>query len=265
MSDDSAPTLWEAALDFIFQDDTGQPHSGAEVQHFQLGPDSSVETDGLKYSQRAELAETRHSDDANAEGPVWYHWSVYIDPITENPSDGADGAKLHFGQFHQRAENGTSVAPALMFNLTQDGALVAQFESVIGKRSYVLVDGGPDGQAAKAQWIDIVVGADWRLDGGWTEFHVRQSGEDGFRLVAFDDGANTSTGQVYFKYGVYRSFLERDPLLADSVSSVYYSDVERSFDADDFFSDLPAEPTPLSVGTETELSTALPLDHFDFG
>ena len=160
MSDVVAPSFWEAALEFVFHDADGAPVPAKQVQHFAVGPDTPLEIAGSKLSQRQEMAETAQSDDANgAAAMTWYHWSIYIDPVTQNPSDYGDDAKLHLGQFHQRDVDGQSDIPALMFNLTPGGDLIAQFEQAVGKRAHVLVDGGLNGQAAKGHWIDVVVGA----------------------------------------------------------------------------------------------------------
>lgn len=240
----TAPTAHQEMgepLDFVFRleqpDGAGTLTQGAGHAHqFNLDADTEMEFQFGKASQRVEVMETAESDDLNTQGPVWYHWSVYIAPQTTNPTADSGAGKLHLGQFHQRlGPDGISDAPALMFNLTANGDLVAQFEAAVGKRAHLLVDGGFDGQGAKGQWIDIVVGADWRMAGGWTEFHVRQEGHAGFELMAFDSGPNTSTGSVYFKYGLYRSFLDRDPALSDSPAEVKFRDVYRSDRAEDVF------------------------------
>lgn len=279
MSDDVSPSFWDSALEFVFQTADGNLAQDAAIQHFSVGPSSPVEAFGTKQSQRSELSETQTSDDANTgDGPIWYHWSVYIDPVTKNPSQGGNAAKVHFGQFHQRTADGISDTPALMFNLLENGDLVAQFENELGKRAHVLVSGGIDGESAKGHWIDIVVGADWKQSGGWTEFYIREQGETDFRLLAYDDGPNTTTGKVYFKYGIYRSFVERDPVLAESTSAASYSDVIRAKSADELFLQMSHSESPeaksLDVGEPAlsaidEISSLDPqtffVDYFDFG
>lgn len=269
MTDVYVPDLSEVDLDFVFADQASAPASVNGVQRFSVGPADDLEFNGNKQSQRVEVTETQTSDDLNTQQqPLWYHWSVYIDPITENPSNLGARAKLHLGQFHQRGLDGTSDAPALMFNLLENGDLVAQFEQSVGKRAHVLVEGGIFGDGAKGQWVDIIVGAEWQIDEGWTEFYCRQEGEENFRFIAHDSGPNTSTGQVYFKYGVYRSFLERDPALAESISAASFRDVMRAETFDEVRSSNPTVDTfsanPPRIEDSIEQATPF-VDHLDFG
>jgi len=92
------------------------------------------------------------------------------------------------------------------------------------------VAGGLGRDAALGQWIDIAIGADWRMAGGWTEILVRPEGAADWQSVAWDDGMNTSTGHVFFKFGLYRSFLERDPGLADRPARALFRTPVRGTD-----------------------------------
>jgi hypothetical protein len=206
------------------------PRVGSAMERFEVNGRTPVEQRGTKRSQRTEVRETRESASLNRLGDmIWYGWSIYLDPSTLSPDEDAFGqpAKLHLGQFHQRGEDGTARSPALMINLTTDGDLIAQFERAVGKRAYTLVSGGQSGDAAKGQWIDILVGARWSDMNALTEIRVRRQGERHYQLVARDDDANTSTGRVFFKYGVYRSFTERDPALERSRTVAYFDGVRR--------------------------------------
>lgn len=233
MSDVSLPLL--ALTAFLFRADlsgaTDLPpiRTEAGITEVVLGPDMPVALSGHKQSQRAELSETATSDDVNtAAGPVWVRFSVWLDPVTALPEN---GAKLHVAQFHQReGRDGAAATPALMLNLTEEGDLVAQFERAVGKRAYRLVAGGVGRDAALGQWIDIAIGADWRMAGGWTEILVRPEGAADWQSVAWDDGMNTSTGHVFFKFGLYRSFLERDPGLADRPARALFRTPVRGTD-----------------------------------
>jgi len=239
--------IFGAALAALGMQDSGLAEGGArdlmplrgryEVQQSVLGPHSPLERRGTKHSQRAEAKEAGHSDDVNLAGrTLWYAFSVYVDPASALPA-AADtqgrAAKLSLAQFHQRDAAGRSDRPALMFYLQPNGDLIAQFEKAVGKRAYVLAHGGPEGRGAMGRWLDIVVSAHWDETAGETRFWIRQGDEAEYRLVAQDRGANTSTGQLYFKYGLYRSFLERDPDFARAHARAFYDAVRRgdSFEA----------------------------------
>ena len=217
---------------YVLSSGAGQvrPRDGYAMERFEVNGRTPVELRGSKRSQRTEMKESRASAALNQPGDmIWYGWSVFIDQATLTPDEDAFGrpAKMHLGQFHQRDAEGAALSPALMINLTTEGDLIAQFERAVGKRAYTLVSGGRSGEAAKGQWIDILVGARWSDAGALTEIRVRRQGERHYRLVAHDEGRNTSTGRIFFKYGVYRSFTERDPALERSRSVAYFDAVRR--------------------------------------
>lgn len=219
-----------AAISEITADGHVAPREGAYFERVVLPADMPREVRGTKLSQRAEAKEHTASDDVNTEGrTIWYAFSVHVDPSTglPRPAVDAQSAKLSIAQFHQRDANGKSDRPAIMFYMLGDGSIHAQFEAAVGKRRYKLVSGGRDGTAAMGQWLDVVVGAHWNREAGWTEFWVRREGEQDYTRVARDEGRNTSTGHLYFKYGLYRSFLERDPWLARDGGLAYYDAVRR--------------------------------------
>ncbi len=228
------------APDFVFRPDLSDadlaPVAQGDRLIFALDGADPVQMQGAKLYQRAEWAETAASDDHNTDDATqWYAWRMYIDPVTDNPSG---GAKLHLAQFHQRdGADGAATQPALMVNLTAEGDLVAQFETSVGKRAHVLVDGGFDGQAAKGRWLDVLVGADWSQTDGMTRIYLRPEGEADYHLAMLDHGPNTSTGHVFFKFGAYRSFLERDPFLDQSQVRVAFEDVRRMEDPDAIWPD----------------------------
>jgi hypothetical protein len=227
----AAAGLHGSAISEIAADGLVQPRDGAAFERVFLSADMPFEKRGTRLSQRVEAKEGPQSDDANVAGKtVWYAFSVYVDPITGLPRPAAeeDSAKLSLAQFHQRDQNDLSTRPALMFYMLGDGSIYAQFEEAVGKRSYKLVSGGRTGRDATGTWIDILVGARWDTKpGGWTEFWVRQGDDKRYERVARDEGPNTSTGRLYFKYGLYRSFLERDPWLAKDDGLAYYDAVRR--------------------------------------
>ncbi len=230
------------------------PRYGSQMTVSEVTGSTHVEVSGTKQSQRSEYIETDASDDLNT-GEVWYGLSFYIPEGTVLPTDNGDDpeANLHLAQFHQRDANGVSTSPALMIEIDKDGNIVATFEDAVGKRSYILVEGGTDGTAATGQWIDLMIGVNWSTGtDGWAEFYVREEGETGYTLEASDTGMNTSTGNIYLKYGVYRNFLERDPTLAASTTTVYYDGVRRGEDMVDILA-----PVLEGTGTGTDYDDTL--------
>lgn len=203
---------------------------------------TDTEVNGTKLSQRSEFKETGASDDLNtASGEMWYGLSLYIDPATiapaaapfAEPGDTTAGdspARVVLFQFHQRDAQDQSDQPAILIELKPDGSIVASFEDAVGKREHTLVEAGADGEGAKGQWIDLKIGANWSTDPNeaWTQFHVREQGDSDYTMVASDQGVNTSTGNIYSKFGVYRSFVERDHVLRESETKVFYDGVRRA-------------------------------------
>lgn len=224
-------SLGNSAFSEIAADGGVHPRDGAVFERVYLSADMPFEKRGTRLSQRVETKEDEASDDVNVAGrTLWYAFSVFVDPSTglPRPAPDQDSAKLSVAQFHQRDEHGVSDKPALMFYLVGDGSLYAQFEEAVGKRDYQLVSGGKDGRGAMGMWIDVAVGAHWDTgEKGWTEFWVRTGDDTGYTRIARDEGANTSTGSLYFKYGLYRSFLERDPWLTKDDGLAYYDAVRR--------------------------------------
>ncbi|MDJ0992132.1 MAG: heparin lyase I family protein [Dinoroseobacter sp.] len=212
------------------------PRDGSVFERVYLSADITQEVAGHKRSQRVEAKEDFASDDTNLEGrTLWYSFSVFLEPdmvLPQVPTSGKP-AKLSVAQFHQRDAKGRSDKPALMFYIQPSGDLVAQFEQAVGKRAYTLVEGGTLGEDALGRWVDVIVGAKWGREDAWTELWVRTGNAPDYTPIARDYGPNTSTGHLFFKYGLYRSFVERDPRLASTDGLAYYDAVRRagSFEA----------------------------------
>ncbi|MEM8581822.1 MAG: heparin lyase I family protein [Pseudomonadota bacterium] len=228
--------LGGSGLSEIAADGDVLPREGAAFERIYLSADIEPEFSGEKRSQRVEAKESSASDDANFAGQtLWYSFSVFLEPNSVLPAPAANGkhAKLSVAQFHQRDAEGRSDKPALMFYVQPNGDLVAQFEKAVGKRAYTLVDGGKLGNGALGQWIDVIVGAKWGREDAWTEFWVRAGSAPDYTPIARDYGPNTSTGHLFFKYGLYRSFVERDARLSGADGLAYFDAVRRatSFEA----------------------------------
>lgn len=221
----------------VGQTGTVTPRYGDEMLRVALSADTALEdAGGGKTNQRSEITEDPDSRPANmADGVVYYSWSLYIDPITQTPTPGADGQApgLVLSQFHDAAADGSTTRPPVVLELTEDGDLAFQMTADLGGAAFTVIDGGSDGQAAKGRWIDLVVAADWSTGtDGSLQIWARTEGDKTYAQIADFSGATTITGQIYTKFGAYRSFLERDPAYADTDAVVYFDGIARgdSFD-----------------------------------
>jgi hypothetical protein len=140
----------------------------------------------------------------------WYGWWIYVpkDYVNVHPT------KVALGQFHQR--NGP---PAFMFQNHTGGLMVDKNFGNSFQREKILSD-----DELRGTWNQIEVHAKWGRDGF---FAVYANGE----LKRVFEGV-TANKPIYFKYGLYRSFLKRYKVLAKvnevPTQIVYYSNVRRA-------------------------------------
>ncbi|WP_415921326.1 heparin lyase I family protein [Tateyamaria sp. SN6-1] len=155
---------------------------------------------------------------------VWVGWSVYV------PDDFPRQGKrmnVKLGQFHQRGGNG----PRLLIELNDD-ALVAKLQSPFVKDSDPMHPRGDfksarlaSRSAVMGQWVRIVVNAKWsKGDDGYVNVWV-----DDKEKLAYAGPTTHSTGNVYFRYGLYRSFVSRCGGPCPTLVA-YFNDVKRGRD-----------------------------------
>lgn len=170
--------------------------------------------------ERAELIQQRPRQEEGDE--YWYRWSIFLPKGHTNIYP----VKLAYGQFHQ-----LRCKVAFMFQ-EFGGGYHLNIQPVIAGFN----DDHPLLSAAEfvGKWNDIVVHARWtKLDDGW--FKVWVNGEQ-----KVDYKGHTMTCEtVYFKYGVYRSFISRNAELAGKVATIAYFDgVVRSRSGEGMFDPL---------------------------
>ena len=128
------------------------------------------------------------------------------------------------GQFHQLGGNG----PRLLFELN-DSDLVVKLQNPFQKNSDPM---RPVGDFKTAQltsrrnvsgrWVRIVVHAKWSLGAdGFVNVWV-----DGKKKFSYSGQTTHSSGNVYFRYGLYRSFVSRCGGPCPTLVA-YYKDVVR--------------------------------------
>ncbi len=143
--------------------------------------------------------------------PTWYSWAVMFDPSWPDISP----VTTTVGQFHQRDVGN----PAILF-IQRNGVYAMRIESAKelypGKDLYPLVDK----KDLRGKWHTVLVYANWST-GADGELKVWVNGQ----LRADIKGANTAnTTPVYFKYGIYRSYVSR---MQNRPAQVLYFDEVR--------------------------------------
>lgn len=190
------------------------------VERFEVRPGdcggTGASDDCKRDRERSELSER---GGRNPEGMhAWYGWWFYL------PADFPDvtPTKTALGQFHQEKAH-----PAWMFEQTPKGLILEDHVTGPHVRAYPLIDDAD----LRGRWHRIEVEARW------------SKGADGVLRVWVDGtqkvdhaGPTMDAAKVYFKYGVYRSFLTRykNAKSAEAVPAqvAYYANVRRAPDRD---------------------------------
>lgn len=122
----------------------------------------------------------------------WYSFSLFVPETYKNIYP----VKVALGQFHQKGAK----SPPLMFQNGKGGYWLDLNQT--RQKSVLLIEE----EKLRGRWHDLLVNARW------------SKGKDGFlkvwvngKLKFSREGANLKQdGPIYFKYGIYRSFLSRN-------------------------------------------------------
>lgn len=146
--------------------------------------------------ERAEMSELKPYTALGK--PTWYTWSFYLDPNWPDLTP----VTTTIGQFHQRDQS----APAILF-VQRDGRYMVRIESAKALYPTANVVTLLRNEELRGRWHTVMVYAKWST-GADGELKVWINGKQRMSLK----GANTvNTTPVYFKYGIYRSFVSRTP------------------------------------------------------
>jgi len=174
------------------------------VERFEVRPGDCAEIDCKTDRERSELREMGHP---NKEGETWwYGWSIFVPPEYPNVYP----TKVALGQFHQMDGK-----PAFMFQNYKGGLWL---DNQLRNRYYNLISK----EDLRGRWHKVEVNVKWSRSGkGFLKVWV--NGEQRIEIK----GKTMSRKKVYFKYGVYRSFLSRYPKKAVPGQVVYYANVRK--------------------------------------
>lgn len=163
-------------------------------------------SDCEKDRERHELKSGLFSD-----GEYWFTWSLYLPEDFKNIYP----VKLALGQFHQRDGD-----PAWMFQ-NRDGGYTLE-NSVIGTSldsKKIFTD-----QEMRGKWVDVLVHVNFtHQQQGF--FRLYANGESTPRY-AWSGPTKTKGLKVYYKVGIYRSFMSRSPG-PEATQIVYFDDIAK--------------------------------------
>ncbi|WP_165612645.1 polysaccharide lyase [Limimaricola pyoseonensis] len=211
----------------------GKPWSH-QIVRFQDG------TRGERFELRAGDCESRYTDDCRTDrervefserspgqrqnSEWWYGWTVYLPP--DFPATGRVLTKL--GQFHQRGDSG----PELLFDLHEDALQITMPDPVRWDTDpmnplpmHRVKDIWPRSRMI-GQLTEITMQARWSPDpSGYYRIWINGQLVDAYQGRTTND----PRGEIYFKYGLYRSFVQRLGGGATPPTLVaYYRDVVRA-------------------------------------
>lgn len=199
----------------VIVDPTGEAPTDM-VEVFDVRPGDCGVTQGwsdcVNDRERSELSERSKSTGAGSE--FWYGWSLYF------PEDYPDiyPTKVALGQFHQPKSH-----VVWMFQQNDKGYQLDQQVWGMTSKYYTLIDA----EALRGRWHQIEVNARWSKDStGFMKVYV--NGE----LKADYSGQTMTAQAVYFKYGLYRSFMGRYKSRFNTeqvpAQKVYFAHVRRA-------------------------------------
>jgi hypothetical protein len=199
----------------VIDDPTGSAPT-KRVEVFEVRPGDCAKSkwwdDCKKDRERSELSESGKKR-ARSGSEYWYGWNIYFpeDYINIYPT------KTALGQFHQDGSH-----PVWMF---QNGKGGYHLDDQVygGTRKYFELISEKN---LRGQWHQIEVHAKWEKDRTGI-FQVWVNGE----LKVDYTGQTMTAKKVYFKYGIYRSFMSRYKNKTNTTEvpaqTVYYSNVKK--------------------------------------
>lgn len=185
------------------------------VERFEVRPGDCGGENAIDCGRDRERSELSERGDRNPQGSsYWYGWSLYIPDNFANVAP----TKVALGQFHQEGSH-----PAWMFEIDQSGYHIDNHVAGSKPRYHTLIND----DVLRGRWHDITVYAHWT------------AGSDGILQVWADNilkfdyhGPTMTADKVYFKYGLYRSFVSRyqNANETDKVpaQTVYFKNVKRA-------------------------------------
>jgi hypothetical protein len=207
---------------YVVVDDPTGTAPTKRVEGFEVRPGDCYWNQGWndckKDRERSELTENNSKPNRHG-SEYWYGWSIYFPEnyINIYPT------KTALGQFHQRNSH-----PIWMFD---NASFVGGYQLTQTINDYGRGTTHPliSEEDLRGKWHKIEVHAKWSRDRESGIFQVWVNGE----LKVDYKGKTMSAKEVYFKYGIYRSFMSnyKSKFKTDKVpaQTVYYSNVKKGY------------------------------------
>jgi hypothetical protein len=181
---------------------TSPVREGASAIRFEIRKGDCVPEDCAEDRERVELKSREHEHEGDER---WYSWSFFLPEDFESIWP----ARQFIAQFHQEGER-----PAMLFSLEPDGL---RLDSQFQEDRALLV---PAAQL-RGRWHDVAMHVRWSHHDGFIDIDI------GGRRVFAGTGPNMS-GDIYFKIGLYRAHLSRNPAAADSTQTMFADSLRRA-------------------------------------
>lgn len=198
----------------VVDDPTGKAPT-KRVERFEVRPGDCASngdwSDCEKDRERSELAEERKTVRS---GEFWYGWSLYVPEEYVNIFP----TKTAIGQFHQYGGH-----PLWMFQNGSGGYWLDQQVSGSTEQYFPLISE----EDLKGRWHRLEMHVNWSSDPEKGFLAISVNGE---QKVDFR-GQTAENNPIYFKYGIYRSYLSRykEDRKVNEVpaQTLYFSNVKR--------------------------------------
>jgi hypothetical protein len=175
---------------------------GRTAIRFTVRPGDCVPEDCAEDRERVELKSREHEHQGDER---WYEWSFHLPDDFESVWP----AREFIAQFHQEDER-----PALLFSLEPDGLMLeSQF---VEKRSLLIPT-----DKLRGRWHDVAMHVVWSKSDGAIDIDI-----DGRRVLS-ERRQTMSAHEVYFKIGLYRAHLSRNPKAARVTQTLHADRITR--------------------------------------
>ncbi len=192
---------------------------GTRAERFELRSGDCPADTGDCHKDRERVEKWENKPASRLDHEYWYHFSVFIPK--DWPASGSVNTKL--GQFHQFG-NGK---PPVLFQI-QRGQYIFELSNPSVRQADPMRPLPPlkqisliSANAMKGRWTSVTVNANWsRTPAGFIDVWVNGAKKVGLKGPNVDRDV-----PVYFKYGVYRSFVSK--LKSDGPLVAWYSGIRR--------------------------------------